>query len=921
MSPEEKARIEIDKQLNAAGYVVQDMSELNLFVAKGVVVREYPTDTGEVDYLIFVNQQPVGIIEAKAITKGEKLITEVEDQTRRYVNSNFLYFNKSVDIRFVYESTGEITRFTDYNDIKFRSREIFTFHKPEELERLLKETDTLRNRLKCFPQLNEYGFRKCQINAINNLEKSFSQGKPRALIQMATGSGKTFTAITSIYRLLKYCGAKRILFLVDTKNLGEQAEAEFTSYKPNDSNLRFVELYNVQRLKSSYIAESSNVCISTIQRMYSILKGEELDESFEESPITNEKVYAPKEVAYNSKYPIEYFDFIVIDECHRSIYNLWKQVLDYFDAFQIGLTATPDSRTFAYFNENVVSEYSREQAIIDGVNVGEDEYIIETKITKSGAQIAKTNRIIRKRQRLTRKQRWESIDEDIVYEANELDRNVVNPSQIRHIIKEFKRVVETEIFPDRKEFPKTLIFAKSDSHADDIIKIIREEFNEGNEFCRKITYKKESDDDLTPNDKINEFRHGYKFRIAVTVDMIATGTDVKAIECLLFMRDVKSKNYYEQMKGRGTRTISLDEFQKVSPSATTNKDRFILFDAVGVTKSEKSEGRTLDRKPSVPLKDLLTKVALGERDEDTLTTVAGRLNRLEVILTNKEKEEIKTLTGGVELKDIVTNILNAYDLDYLDEKTKQILGKEEITKEEVEIVQTDLIKEAVAPLNNAQLRNYLLKAKQTHEQIIDDINIDTIEFSGWSEAREENVDITIKAFRDFIEENKTKIEALSIIYNQQYKNKHLTKRMIKELYEIMCNPPHNFTVKKMWNCYYIKDSSKVRKSEVNQLIDIISIIKYELGQIDTLDSFATRVKLNFKNWMFKKNSSQGYQFNEEQTYWLQMIRDHIISSLTIEEDDFEYAPFDTLGGLGKYYKLFKNDYLNILNEMNVALIA
>ena len=921
MSPEEKARIEIDKQLNAAGYVVQDISELNLFAAKGVVVREYPTDTGEVDYLIFVNQRPVGIIEAKAITKGEKLITEVEDQTRRYVNSKFLYFNKSVDIRFVYESTGEITRFTDYNDIKFRSREIFTFHKPEELERLLKETDTLRNRLKCFPKLNEYGFRKCQINAINNLEKSFSQGKPRALIQMATGSGKTFTAITSIYRLLKYCGAKRVLFLVDTKNLGEQAETEFTSYKPNDSNLRFVELYNVQRLKSSYIAESSNVCISTIQRMYSILKGEELDESFEESPITNEKVYAPKEVAYNSKYPIEYFDFIVIDECHRSIYNLWKQVLDYFDAFQIGLTATPDSRTFAYFNENVVSEYSREQAIIDGVNVGEDEYIIETKITKSGAQIAKTNRIIRKRQRLTRKQRWESIDEDIVYEANELDRNVVNPSQIRHIIKEFKRVVETEIFPDRKEFPKTLIFAKSDSHADDIIKIIREEFNEGNEFCRKITYKKESDDDLSPNDKINEFRHGYKFRIAVTVDMIATGTDVKAIECLLFMRDVKSKNYYEQMKGRGTRTISLDEFQKVSPSATTNKDRFILFDAVGVTKSEKSEGRTLDRKPSVPLKDLLTKVALGERDEDTLTTVAGRLNRLEVILTNKEKEEIKTLTGGVELKDIVSNILNAYDLDYLDEKAKEVLGKEEITKEEVEIVQTDLINEAVAPLNNAQLRNYLLKAKQTHEQIIDDINIDTIEFSGWSEAREENVDITIKAFRDFIEENKTKIEALSIIYNQQYKNKHLTKRMIKELYEIMCNPPHNFTVKKMWNCYYIKDSSKVRKSEVNQLIDIISIIKYELGQIDTLDSFATRVKLNFKNWMFKRNSSQGYQFNEEQTYWLQMIRDHIISSLTIEEDDFEYAPFDTLGGLGKYYKLFKNDYLNILNEMNVVLVA
>ncbi len=922
MSPEEKARIEIDKQLIAAGYVVQDFKELDLTAAKGVIVREYPTNTGEVDYLIFINQQPVGIIEAKEINKGEKLRTEVEVQTRRYVNSQFKFFSRPIDIRFVYESTGVITHFTDYNDIKFRSREIFSFHKPEELERLLSEDDTLRNHLKVFPKLNEYGFRKCQIDAINNLEISFSNGKPRALIQMATGSGKTYTAITAIYRLLKHCKAKRILFLVDTKNLGEQAEAEFTSYKPNDSNLRFVELYNVQRLKSCYIAESSNVCISTIQRMYSILKGEELDDSLEEEPITIEKAYTPKEVVYNAKYPIEFFDFIVIDECHRSIYNLWKQVLDYFDAFQIGLTATPDSRTFAYFNENVVSEYSREQAIIDGVNVGEDEYIIETKITKSGAQIeAKTNRVIRKRQRLTRKQRWESIDEDIVYEANKLDKDVVNPSQIRHIIREFKRVVETEIFPERQEFPKTLIFAKSDSHADDIIKIVREEFGESNDFCRKITYKKENDNDLPPNDKIKEFRTGYKFRIAVTVDMIATGTDVKAIECLLFMRDVKSKNYYEQMKGRGTRTISLDEFHKVSPSAKTNKDRFILFDAVGVTKSPKAEGRTLDRKPTISLKDLLTKVALGERDEDTLTTVASRLNRLEIILTSKEKEEVKRLSNGEELNGIVTNILNAFDLDYLDYKSKKILDKDDVTKEEVEEIQKNLVNAAVSPLNNSQLRNYLLKVKQTHEQIIDDINIDTIDFSGWSETREENVESTIKAFRNFIEENKTEIEALSIIYNQQYKNRHLTKKMIEELYEIMCTPPHNFTVKRMWNCYHIKDSLKVHRSEVNQLVDIISIIKYELGQIDTLNSFATRVHLNFKDWMFKRNSSQGYVFNEEQTLWLQKIRDHIISSLSIEIEDFDYAPFDNLGGLGKYYKLFNKDYINLLDELNVVLVV
>lgn len=437
--------------------------------------------------------------------------------------------------------------------------------------------------MKQFPPLNPKGFRDCQINAINNLEKSLAENKPRALIQMATGAGKTYTAITAIYRLLKFSGAKRVLFLVDTKNLGKQAMDEFTAYKPYDSSKTFTELYNVTLMKSSYVPESSNVVICTIQRLYSMLKNEEIDESLEEEFIDDFEI---KEVTYNPKYPIAFFDFVFIDECHRSIYNLWRQVLDYFDFFQIGLTATPDSRTFAYFHQNVVSEYSREQAVIDGVNVGEDEYIIETEITSKGAFISKAKRVIQKRERLTRKQRWEQLDEDIVYEPTMLDRDVVNPSQIRNIIRAFKDAVETTVYPDRKELPKTLIFAKSDSHADDIIQIVREEFGKGNEFCRKITYRAEGN----PNDEIKAFRNDYKFRVAVTVDMIATGTDIKCLECLLFMRDVRSKNYYEQMKGRGTRVIDLEEFKKVSPSAKNNKDHFVLFDAVGVTKSPKHQG-------------------------------------------------------------------------------------------------------------------------------------------------------------------------------------------------------------------------------------------------------------------------------------------------------------------------------------------
>lgn len=913
MSPEEKARLEIDKQLITCGYTLQDMNEINPAASKGVIVREFPTDSGPVDYLIFIDKVPVGVIEAKEINKGEKLVVDVEKQTNRYKNSKFKYYD-NVDIRFVYETTGQITRFTDYHDNDYRSREVFTFHSPDELAYMLAEKDTLRNRMKHFPVFSTNGFRDCQIKAIRSLEESFSENKPRALIQMATGAGKTYTAITAIYRLLKYAGAKRILFLVDTKNLGKQAMDEFTAYKPIDSTKTFTELYNVTLMKSSFVPESSNVVICTIQRLYSMLTNEPIDESLEEEVITD---FNPKEVLYNKKYPISFFDFVFIDECHRSIYNLWKQVLDYFDFFQIGLTATPDKRTFAYFNENVVSEYSREQAIIDGVNVGEDEYIIETEISSKGAFISQTKRVIQKRDRLTRKERWEQLDEDIVYEPTMLDREIVNPSQIRNIIRAFKDAIETTVFPDRKELPKTLIFAKSDSHADDIIKIVREEFGKGNEFCRKITYRSENN----PNDEIKAFRNDYKFRVAVTVDMIATGTDIKPLECLLFMRDVRSKNYYEQMKGRGTRVVSLEEFRKVSPSAKTNKDHFVLFDAVGVTKSLKTSGRTLERKPSESTKNLLLKAALGTRDEDTITSIAGRITRLDRIMTSVEKDEFKTISGGLEAKEIVENMLNAFDEDYITEKTIEKFGTKDITKEQYDTMKNELINISCDPLINPKLRDYIINVKQSHEQYIDNENIDTVTFSGWSQNYTDDILKTISEFRKFIEDNKNEIEALSIIYNQKYKNRKLTEKMIRDLYEIISKPPYNFTIQRMWNCYYVKSNGKIDKPTEFQLMDIISVIKYELGQIETLNPFSASVKSKFKEWIFKRNSTQGFVFTDEQVTWLRLIRDHICVSLSIEQDDLELSPFDNKGGLGRYYELFGTQYLNILNELNVALVA
>ncbi len=367
-----------------------------------------------------------------------------------------------------------------------------------------------------------------------------------------------------MYRLLKFANAQRVLFLVDTRNLGKQAHQEFMAYTPPDDGRKFTELYNVQRLASSNIDPHSKVCISTIQRMYSILSGEPIDESAEDTSLN--EVQLPDKarlVRYNAAVPIEDFDFIIIDECHRSIYNLWKQVLDYFDAFLIGLTATPDKRTFGFFNENIVAEYNYENSVADGVNVGYDVFEIETELTQKGG-VLEAKEWVDHRDRQTRKKRWAETDEDTAYTGKDLDRSVVNTSQIRKVIQTMKHAVETQIFPSRKETPKTLIFAKTDSHADDIVQIVREVYGQGNAFCKKVTYKAEED----PDSVLASFRNDYYPRIAVTVDMIATGTDVKPLEVLLFMRDVRSRGYYEQMKGRGVRSLDFENLARF-PTAPT----------------------------------------------------------------------------------------------------------------------------------------------------------------------------------------------------------------------------------------------------------------------------------------------------------------------------------------------------------------
>ena len=937
MTPEARARVQVDQKLGAAGWTVQDLKELNLGAAYGVAVREYPTDTGPADYVLFVDREPVGVIEAKRDDAGENLSAH-EAQTERYANATLKWRKGNQPLRFLYESTGQIIYFTDGADPAPRARELFHFFRPQALAEWAAQPETLRRRLaERMPPLPERNLRDCQVSAVIGLEKSLAESKPRALVHMATGAGKTFTAITSVYRLLKFGGAKRILFLVDTRNLGKQAHQEFMAYTPPDDGRKFTELYNVQRLASSNIDPHAQVCISTIQRMYSILSGEPIDESAEDISLNElgQGANQAKLARYNPQVPIESFDFIVIDECHRSIYNLWKQVLDYFDAFLIGLTATPDKRTYGFFNENVVAEYSYEQSVVDGVNVGYDVYEIETDITRAGGEL-KANEWVDHRDRETRAKRWAQTEEDTAYGATDLDKSVVNPSQIRQVILAMKAAVETSIWPNRKEVPKTLIFAKTDSHADDIIRTVREIYGQGNAFCKKVTYRAGIDPDTgkavagdDPDSVLASFRNDYNPRIVVTVDMIATGTDVKPLEVLLFMRDVRSKGYYEQMKGRGVRSLDAESLKKVSNSADGAKTHFVLIDAVGVEKSLKTESRPLEKKPTLSLDNLLKGIAVGARDDDTVLSLGNRLVRLAKQLDDKALTRIKKASGGLGLNDLARNLVAALDPDRVvadalaAAKAAGITRNEStLTEQELESARRDRVTAACQPFDDPKLRELIESARREREQLIDHLNLDQVTFSGYSGQAEEKAQGDIQKFSDYLRENREEIAALGFFYAQPYSRRQLTFEMIEELHDALSRPPLMLTTERLWSAYARVQESKVRGNGMRrQLTDLISLVRFALGMDDELRPFAESVDKRFQDWTFRHNAKRATAFTPEQMEWLRLVKDHIASSCSISRDDFDFAQLADKGGLQKAWGVFGEQLDGLLAEMNEDLVA
>ena len=947
LGPEDKARETIDRLLADAGWLVQSRDQANVTAGRGVAVSYFPLKSGhgEADYLLFVDGAAAGVVEAK---REGSTLTEFETQTAKYsegLPDDLKAYRRPLP--FCYQSTGIETRFTNLLEPDARSRQVFAFHRPETFADWLTQESrspgsTLRARLRNMPPLLTEGLWPIQARAIRGLEGSLYENRPRALVQMASGSGKTFTACNFIYRLIKFANARRVLFLVDRRTLGKQAFMEFQKFATPDDGRKFTELYNVQHLQSNKLDPVSKVCITTIQRLYSMLKGEEeFDPGNEEDSLfgRGDLFKEPVPVSYNPAIPLETFDFIVTDECHRSIYQLWRQVLDYFDSFIVGLTATPSTQTIAFFNRNLVVEYPHEQAVADGVNVQYDVYRIRTAISEHGSTV-NAGFYVDKRDRKTRRVRWEQLDEDLTYAANQLDRDVVATDEIRTVIRTFKERLFTEIFPGRTEVPKTLIFAKDDSHADDIVQIVREEFGKGNDFCQKITYRtsvarivtKEIQEDgserevvtfkssgLDAEDLLSSFRNSYNPRIVVTVDKIATGTDVRPLEIVFFLRQVRSRNYFEQMKHRGSRVVSETELTAVTPDAKA-KTRFVMVDAVGLCESEMNDTRPLERQPSVPFEKLLQAVAFGSRDPDVLSSLASRLARLERQFSDADQRAVEELNGGQPLSTITGTIVRALDPDTQLEAARKATGSENPPPEEVEKAAKALLEQAAKPLAaNPPLRNKLIEIKKSFEQTIDAISKDEILEAGYSEAARDRARSVVQSFEQFIRDNKDEVTALQVLYSRPYKQR-LTLKQIRELAETIRRPPRGWTPELLWRAYETLDRSKVRGSGGRLLTDIVSLVRFALQQDGDLQPFRDQVNERFTAWIDQQERS-GRLFTAEQRQWLELIRDHVAASLTIEMEDFELAPFAQRGGVGKAYQVFGDNVGPLLNELNEVLAA
>ena len=871
MTPEEKARIKIDQWFADAGWKVVDREDYEP-TCTAVAIREGLLKGNlEADYFLFINGKAVGVLEAKR-EDIDAFSNKVCEQAALYArNVPNIYQTYQKPLPFIFTSNGKDLYFCDFREQDSYFKQIMSIPTPHELVKKLGVEDTFAG----LPTLKKKGLRDCQYEAVTELEKSFRNGQNRALMVLATGAGKTYTACLAAYRMLSYTSMRRVLFLVDRNNLGKQTEGEFGTFRLTENGDAFNTIFTVNRLRSSSIPSDSNVIISTIQRLFSFLKGEDIEDSEdddENEPI--EEVTLPP----NPNLPHDYFDMIIIDECHRSIYGNWRKVLEYFDTARlVGLTATPIPETMAFFNNNRIVNYTLEKSIIDGVNVDCRVYRIKTQVTESGGAILEGEKF-KEETRYTGEIKTVSSKETKTYTNKELNRSVINPAQIKLILSTYRDVVYTELFNDPQRdanmnyLPKTLIFALNEAHATNIVQIAKEVFGRTDDrFVQKITYSAGDSNEL-----IRQFRNDKDFRIAVTCTLVATGTDVKPLEVVMFMRDVESLPLYIQMKGRGVRTIGDEQLRNVTPNAFS-KDCFYLVDAVGVTEHEKTIPTATDEPTTktITLKELLERISHGYIPDEYLKRLAATLARIYNKADESQRKEFARLSND-DMKELSARIYNALEKGTL----PPFSNTEEPNLER---------KGLVSPLaNHADARRYLLILAAGFVNTLMP-GEDTLISKGFSIEDAKN---TTEAFEEFCKENADEIEALRIIYNNE--GEPITYSMLKDLEHKLKMANNHFTPKQIWNSYAILSPGKVKRSttkeESDALTNIIQLIRFAFHQIERLDSVVTTSKQYFNLWLGQNQR----EITEKQREVISRIVDYIASNgactvRDIREDDATHA--------------------------------
>lgn len=659
----------IDQQLKATGWLIVPYSEgMDLSGLTNHAIEELQTNNGPADYALVVNGKLLGVVEAKKLEVGAANVLEQAKRYSKGANKTIGEWNQ-YHVPFLYSSNGELIYYLDARDSKNLSRQIFGFHTPEAMETLFNSNrETALQWLKDKP-INNPWIRPYQKEAIQAFENNLEDGKRLMLLAMATGTGKTFTTVNLVYRMLASGYAKRILFLVDRKSLAAQAVTAFASFD-TPRNIKFKEEYELysQRFKkddfdgeaydptvlpNSYLTNPDGtktfLYICTIQRMAINLYGKIGAFGDDEENEDDAETLA---------IPSHAFDLIIADECHRGYTsketNVWRNVLNHFDAVKVGLTATPASHTVAYFNKPIFN-YPLQQAIDEGYLVDYDAVAINSEVLMNGAFL-KEGEQVGMIDTQTGREQIDQLEDEREFTSTEIEEKITAPDTNQKIIEELKKYAD-EFEKEIGRFPKTLIFASNDipmiSHADRLVSICKQVFNQGDDFVAKITGSPTVD---RPLKKIKEFRNRPNPKIVVTVDMLSTGVDIPSLEYIVFLRPVKSRILWEQMLGRGTRKCD-----------DIGKTHFVIFDCFNGTLIKYFKDASYNFKIDPPgtdtitIKELIEKIYNNEDRKANAKRLSKRLHRIEKDMSGNARDKFATYIPNGDMGQFAEQVAKFFD--------------------------------------------------------------------------------------------------------------------------------------------------------------------------------------------------------------------------------------------------------------------